>query len=276
MKRFVLLLLGCIALGGGGRAAEKLQAEMTRSDGRTWKVFLLECGGDQLQYHLDKSEAMKTVLLTEVTRLKFNLPKIDMEALQEQFQQSDYAGVIEVLEPALAHAGDYMIVENNAEEGYELLTRAYLRNRDLEKARSAASKLQLVSNEDFQRSARVVAAQAALLADDVVSAQEMMSAIKDPAAQRFVTALIERKNGESKKAMQIVIEFIATYPNNLEWMPQIEYLCAQLYVDLERLDSAAEVARQAQALYSGMYIEKEAQALGEEIKQVIETSETSE
>jgi len=102
--------------------------------------------------------------------------------------------------------------------------------------------------------------------------QQLLGQLEDPAAKLYLTALVERSENRSKDAMQTVVELIASYPNNMDWMPQTEYLCAELYLDLNMPESAAEVAHQVYVLYPGSEFKLEAKALSEKIKQLTEAS----
>lgn len=273
MKRIVLVLAGILLCGRGAQAEGKLEARLNRADGRAWRVVLTGCDDQQLSYHLEKSTAPKTMPLTDVGSLVIKLPELKMDALQEQLTSADYRGVISVLEPAVRTCGTYMALTNNVVGPFALLTKAYLRNGDSAKALAAAKQLQLVSDPAVQGAAKSIAAQAVLEAGDVEGAKAMLGKLDDEVAALYLQARIERAEKRSREAMQTVIKLIATHPNDHNWMPRTELFCAELYIDLERLDSAAEVARQVQILYPGSEFRIEAKQLAGKIKQLIEEAE---
>ena len=272
MKQMFILLIASLLCVCSGLAEENIPATLTRMDGRAWRVFLHACDANQLTYQLEKSPVSKTMLVSDVKSLKIKLPKLNMDELHAQLVATGYAEVIAVLEPAVLTTGSYMIIPNNAEEAFALLTKAYLRNGDVSKARATAGYLLAVQNPALKRIARAVAAQAALEETDMNAVKQFLAQMEDPVAKLYLTALIERSEHRSKEAMQTVVELIASYPNNLEWMPQTEYLCAELYLDLEMPESAAEVAHQVEVLYPGSEFRLEARALSAKIKQLTETS----
>ena len=276
MKRITLLLAGWMLWALGGSAEPPLQAKLTRADGRAWRVFLTGCTAEQLMYRLEKSPVEKTLPLSDVQSILIKLPKLDLEALRARLRAADYGGVISVLEPVVLAAGPYMAVSNNATPAFALLTKAYLRDGEPTKARDAAAQLLLSQDPGLKRSALEITAQAALEAGDLTAAKSGLEKMKDPAAKLYLTARIQRAEQQSKKAMQTVVELIASHPNNMEWMPQTETLCAELYIDLGMLESAAEVARQVEVLYPRSEFKVEAKALREKIKQLTEQSAESE
>ncbi len=63
------------------------------------------------------------------------------------------------------------------------------------------------------------------------------------------------------EAIQIAIEVIAQFANNMQWLPPSELLVAELYLDMGRTNSAMVTARQSKKMYVGTNIGKEAEAL---------------
>jgi tetratricopeptide (TPR) repeat protein len=272
MKRIAILLavIGCSM--SPGALARQMNAVLTRTDGRSFRVVLEGCDSAQLTYRLENGRESKTLPLADVRRLQIELPKLNLKKLSTRLAAAEYSEVISSLEPVAGGAGEYMPLPNNAVSAFALLTKALLRNGDLEAARKAAEQLQAVSEPDLKEWARAVVAQSVLESGKLQQAGELIDQLSDPAARLYLTARIQRARGQSKEAMQTVIELISSHPNDLNWMPQTEYLCAQLYLDLEMPDSALETARQTAALYSGSEFRIEAQKLQQEISQLTEPS----
>lgn len=276
MKRIAVLISGLLVCGLSVGAEPSLSAKLTRSDGRAWRVTLVHCDSEQLTYQLEKESSPRVLPLAEVESLEIKFPQLDLQDLQAQLLAADYAGVVSVLEPAVAAIGPYMKVPNNAVTAFALLTKAWLRNGDLPQARAGAEQLLAVPDADLARMSRAVIAQAALELGELDAAKGMIAQLDDPVAELYLTARTQRVEGQSKEAMQTAIELIATYPNDHNWMPQTEYLCAQLYMDLGMPDSAAEVARQVEVLYPGSEFKVEAKALQKKIEQLTKSSEQAE
>ena len=116
-------------------------------------------------------------------------------------------------------------------------------------------------------SAQVGRIQAAIGEKDVKTADGILEKIQDPTAKLYAQACVARAKNQPKVAIQSAIKLIAEYSNNMDWMPQTEMLCAELYNEMGMTNSAAATARQVQKFYAGMNVEKEAQALRSKIEQ---------
>jgi len=112
---------------------------------------------------------------------------------------------------------------------------------------------------------------AALKAGDIPGAEKLLPEIKNPAAQIYVQACIERAKGDASAAIQTVAKGIVLYYNDQAWVAKSEMLSAALYVELGLLDEADVTAKQVQALYSGTDVVKEADALRSQIEKLKET-----
>ncbi len=276
MKRITVLLSGILLAARCVTAAQPLNATLTRDDGRAWRVVLIGCDTNQLTYHLENDSTPKTLPLPQVQSLEIKLPQLDLRELNARLVSADYQGVVAELEPAVGDAAPYMVVPNNAVDAFALLTKAHLRSGEVKKALDAATYLQAVKDPELKAVAADTMAQAVLELGDLAAAKQQVERLSDPAAALYLTARIQRAEQQSKDAMQTVIELIASHPNDHNWMPQAEYLCAQLYMDLKMLDSAAEVARQVQVLYPASEFKVEAERLLEQINQLIEQSAPAE
>jgi hypothetical protein len=86
------------------------------------------------------------------------------------------------------------------------------------------------------------------------------------AGKRYRQALSERDSGELRQALQTAANVVIEYPNDEDWLPKTELLCAELYVDVGLLDAADVTARQVQVLYEGTDTAAKATALRDRIK----------
>jgi len=272
MKRLFGIVIGT-ALLISSLYAEPPQANLHKTDGRAWKVFLIKNGGDKLTIRLNKSKANTTVTVEEVDRLEIAHPEYDADLVQLRFNQADYSSVIQTLEPVVLPVAGYMGFPNNLQEPCDVLMQAYSWNGDVEKAAELARQLSISPNPAQKRSAQVIGALSALAQNKIDFAETCRAAIDSPAAELYVRASIERANGEPEKAIQTVVEMIAGYPNELRWIPATELLCAELYLELGMPESAEATARQTQKFYAGMNVEKEAQAFRSTLSESTEQPE---
>lgn len=273
MKRLFGILIGTALLISSGLCAEPPRAVLYKTDGRAWKVFLIKNGREELTIRLIKSKANTKVETDEVDRLEIEHPEYNPDVVQLHFNQADYPAVIAALEPVVLPAADYMGFENNLQEPCDLLMQAYSWSGDVSKAGALADQLRITPDPERKVSALVIRALSAMAQSDTATAETCRAAIDDPAAGLYVRAAMEQAQGNPQKAIQTVVELIASHPNNMNWMPPAELLCAKLYLELGMTNSAAATARQTSTLYAGMNVEKEAKALRSTISESTEQPE---
>jgi len=263
MKKWLLYLMSVTLWMGSAVFAEPPQALLRKADGRTFKVFLIKNEGEKLTIRLHKSKVNRSIDVATVDRLEIQNSEYDADSVQQSFSEANYSAVIEALESVVLPVSEYMAIPNNVQDACEQLMQAYVWNGDFEKAAMLADQLKTSSNPEQVVSALVVRALAALQRNDPATAEICRAELKDSAAELYVRANIERAQGDSQKAIQTVVDLIATHPNNQAWMPPAELLGAKLYLDLGLMDAAEATARQTQKMYAGTNIEKEAQAFRE-------------
>jgi len=273
MKRIIIFLIGSVLLAQSGFSAESPSAVLYKTDGRAWRVFLVGNGGDQLTIRLEKSQANTKVEVADVDRLEIKYPKYDEELVQQKFNNADYVAVIALLEPVAASAADYMGIQNNLQGAFGLLMKAYFENGDIVKAREASIHLMGSPDPELKVLAQAHRALSAIAEGNLKIAESIREKMSYPAAQLYILACSERASGEPRKAMQTAVELIATHPNNMDWMPLTELLCAELYLEMGLPVSAEAAARQTEKIYAGTNVEKEAQALRMKMNQVTEQLE---
>lgn len=273
MKRIFLFLIGSALLAQSGFSAESPSAVLYKKDGRAWRVFLVGNGGNQLTIRLEKSQANTTVGIADVDRLEIKYPKYDEALVQQRFNAADYPAVIAALEPVATPAADYMAVPNNLQEPFGLLMKAYYENGDISKAREASARLMSSPDVALRTMAQAYRALSAIAEGDMATAESIRAKMSAPAAQLYILACIQRAGGDPQKAIQTAVELIATHPNDMNWMPLTELLCAELYLEMGMPVSADATARQAQKLYLGTNVEKEALALRSTISESMDKPE---
>jgi hypothetical protein len=266
MKRTLLILTGLVLLTSIAAADDSPLAVLYKKDGRAWRVFLIAREGDEVVIRLEKSKANTKEKIEDLERLEIRHPDYDSALVQQQFNAADYVAVIAALEPVAAQAAVFMVVSNNLQEPFSLLMQAYDLSGDAAGARAAAAYLMESPDPDLRLQARVWGVRSALAEGAVSAAENILTEISDPAAQLYARACIERAQQQPKQAIQTAVELIAEHPDDMDWLPPAELLCAELYLDMGMTNSAAAVARQMGRFYQGTYIEKEAEALSLTIK----------
>lgn len=267
MKRMsILFMIGAVLMAPAVRAGEEAPAVLERKDGRALRVFLQNYTNGYLIVRLDKASADTQMKAEDVNQLLFSPVKYDENEVQQHFNQADYASVIAALEPVAAPYRNYVFVSNNLETVFCLLMNAHLEKGNFSRARDWADRLLANGNPVVQLAAQAGRALAALGENDQPAAEAMLSKIQQPAAKLYIQACIERSKKQPKAAIQTAVKLIAQYPNDMDWLPRTELLCAELYNEIGLTNSAVATARQTEKLYAGTNIEKEAQALRSRIE----------
>jgi tetratricopeptide (TPR) repeat protein len=269
-----------MAISPLGMADENTPAVINLKDGRSFRVFLMSLDGSILSTEFQKLGTKKTFETDEILNIDFTPVGLDDNELKEfevnqgeLFKAADYESLISICEPVVGPYGNYMPITNNLQETYGLLMQAYSRNAKHAEAAAMAEKLMLTTDDSLRLKAVVCAALAAANRNDVVVARELASQIKDPAAALYVKSEIEQAEGSPVEAIQTAVKVIAKYGGELQWLAPTEFLCAELYLETGRTNSALVTARQTAKLYEGTYIGNEADALHSRIEKLMQTSE---
>ena len=259
MRRVSLLFILSMLVSTAVLAGEDAPAVLTIADGsdRSYSVFLMSTDGKVVNTEFQKLRTKKTFEIAEIGIIDFtpigmnnNELKAFIEKVDKLFQQAEYEQLIELVEPVTAPYGGYMSVNNNLQEIYGLLMKAYSRSGKHQQADAAAANLMQTADASLKLNAMVCAALAAADRQDFAAARELHKQISDPAAALYVQASIERAEGSVRDAIQSAVEVIADHADSLAWMPSAEFLCAELYLDNGRTNSAAVTARQTAKIYS--------------------------
>jgi len=261
MKRIYLLFLGVILTGSAVKAGEESPAVLERKDGKAVRVFLQNCTASNLIIRLDAASSDTQIKLDSISQLQFSHAKYDEKMVRQYFNQADYASVISVLAPVTAPYKNFVFISNNLEMAFCLLMNAHLEKGNFAEAKDISDRLLLNGNPAVQLMAQTGRALAALGEQDWQSAESMLLKIQNPAAKLYIQACIERSKKQPKAAIQTAVKLIAQYPNDMEWIPQTELLCAELYNEMGMTNAAVSTARQTEKIYTGMNVEKEAKVL---------------
>jgi len=273
MKRIFVFLIGLALLVPAGFADGGPLAVVYKKDGRAWRLILMGNDGTYLTGRTEKLSEVKQIALADIDRLDIQNGEYDENSVRRRFNEADYTAVITALEPVLTSSADFMGIRNNLHDAFNLLMQAYHENGDVGKAREASSRLMETSNPELKCSAQVCRVLAALAGGDLKTAEAVQAEISDPAAKLYARACVERARQKPETAIQTAVELIAEHPNDLNWMPRTELLCAELYLEMGMTASAGAAARQTQKLYAGTNTGKEAQALRSILEQSTEQPE---
>lgn len=81
------------------------------------------------------------------------------------------------------------------------------------------------------------------------------------AARMYLEARIKQHEGRTMEALRTAAAMMAAHSRSTEWMPRVELLCAELYFELGRMDSAQGVLDDIAEFYDDPMIQKRAAAL---------------
>lgn len=270
IKRLLIFCAGALLALSAAGELKGTTAIVERTDGRAWRVALQGVEGDQLIVRLENSSANRSFKLSDIARLEFTSGSYDISDVQSRFNTADYGAVIRTLGPVAALYMNYAFLPNNREADLGLLMKTLYRNGNFEQAAALSVQLAANPNMALQNSAKAYQALALLGAGDRTAAEEIRQKLTDPSAQLYLQACIERAESRPVDAIQTAVKLIAEHGNDMNWMPQTELLCAELYRELGMTNSAAAVARQTCKLYEGTNIGAEAQKLQTELGQITE------
>jgi len=280
MKRTFLFLTLWVAAVSIGMAGEDSPAILTTKDGKALRVFLMSTDGVFVETEFQKLRQKKSFTVEELDMLKFTplgvndneLKELD-DKVQELFLQAKYAQLIDQIEPVAAPYAEYMSISNNLQTMYGLLMQAYSRTGQHPQAAAVAENLMRTQDESLKLNATVCAALAAADQQEFAAAETFLKEISDPVAALYVQASIQRAEGATCDAIQTAVKVIAEHVDNMEWLPLTEVLCAELYLETGRTNSAVVTARQAAKFYVGTNVGNEADALHSRIEQLTNKSE---
>jgi hypothetical protein len=280
MRRIYLLLFMFSVFSTTVFAGEDAPAVLNGTDQRSTRVFLMGIDEQTVSTEDQKLRTKKQfesydIELLEFTPVGYNeneLKSLIKEA-QTLFQRADYKALIDLIEPVTRPYGIYMSINNNLQETYGLLMEACSRSGQHELAGTIAANLMETKDKELLLKSRVCAAIAAANRKEFVTANGILLQIEDPAAALFARASIERADQRPQEAIQTAVEVIANHGDSMIWMPPTELLCAELYLENGRTNSAAVTARQTAKIYTGTNIGNEAGALYARLEEFIDKSE---
>ena len=247
----LLVLLASVTLS---QAQEQsgIPAKLTVK-GRQVPVYLQGMDGDKITFQLNRKPNNQSAPAQVITKIDF-LGRYDVQAMEQQFNEGDYQGLIDtlasVLKPSLDDYLQYMVIENNLQDVFAMLMKAHLRLGNSAKAQELSKVLIQNPDTSIQAQSESIGLLAALGENDIAAAEALLGKIDSEAGKLYLGASIERAKGNYAAAHIMVVDLIAEYPNDLDWMPQAELLSARLYMDVGRTNSAINTARQVKVIYA--------------------------
>lgn len=274
MRRWFFSLIALAAVSVAGQSSQsgtpaKLEV---KGSGKSVNVFLQRVEGDNLIFQAVRSAQDRPAPADKIESLTF-YPKHDAVALEETFNDGDYSGVIALYGRALAPYWEYMLINNNVREELRMMVKSYFETGDLAKVGEAAALLQKSPDAELVMQGQAYAVYMALSTTNFAAAEAIQSQVESQAAGLYLQAVIERAKGNHRSAIKLLTEVIASYGNDMNWMPESELLSAKLYLDMARTNSAATTARQVEKIYGGTSTANAAKIFAKSLPEVEQKTE---
>ncbi len=269
MKRLFYMLTAFLALVPFVQAQEEEQAgvpaKMEIITGKVIPVYLQSLEDGKLIFQIYKrSKNIPLSDITKITRFDFLKP-FDADGVMQLFNEGQFQAVVEKmkaeLKPSVDEYWPFMAVDNNFHPGFLSLLKAYIELDDLDQAERAAAVLMQSKNPDIRAQGQSAAIQVALTKGNIEEAERVLEGVDSTVGKLYMKACIERAKQNPKEAFLLVNEIISVYPNDLEWMPQAEFLNVHLYVDIGLTNSAINTARQVKNIYGNSSVAAKARKL---------------
>lgn len=265
MKQFLMTAVLCgIALGAVG---EPIQATVRFDEEKTVPGTLIRRRADFVVIQPRGSEKPGRVPLSRLNYINFRV----LTALKEMgplFDDRMYGEVTALCEKVLSPALEYADLPNNLTQKFtqwmiaSYWTGAYGRTVELSdilmRSRDKALK---TSAEFYRRLARM----------ELGEMDEMNAFLKTPAAaalyptgsvsRLYIDARVLQSIGNPTAAIRTVSQMIIDYGRDLDWLPQADLLCAELYFELEMPEAAESVLKDIRTFYSDPGIQQRASVI---------------
>jgi hypothetical protein len=234
--------------------------------GKVINVFLQGLEDGTLTFQVAKNPKNIPAPANKVTSLQF-FPKFDEEAVLAAYASGDYDSMLSTLEPVMSEYLQYMVIDNNMRDEFDIMYNAYRSQENFAKVKEYADIMIAIGDEDLVIRAKVGKALASISDGDIEAAEAVVAELDDDAAKLYLTACIQRAQGDPVQAIQTVTTIISEHPNDMIWLPQGELLNAYLYLDMTgtnsviSTNSAMYTARQVKNMYKGNNVAADAEIL---------------
>jgi len=269
MKRLFYILTTFVALVTFAQAQDEEQtgvpAKMEIITGKVIPVYLQSLVDGKLIFQIYKRP--KDIPLGDITKVaRFDfLNPFDADGVIQLFNSGEYQAVVDKmmteLKPSVDEYWPFMAVDNNFQPGFSALLESYIELDDLDQAETAASALMQSKNPDIRVQGQSAAIKVALKQGNIEQAEKVLEEVDSTVGKLYLQACIERAKQNPKAAFLLVNQIIAEYPNDLQWMPQSEFLNAHLYMDIGLTNSAINTARQVKNIYGNSSVAVKARKL---------------
>lgn len=284
MKRVLISLIALSAMGVMAQDAQVQSGTPAKLTvrGKTINVYLQSLEDGKLTFQMAKSPKNIPAPAEKVTSLQF-FPKYDEEAVIAAYGRGDYESMLAALEPVMNEYLPYMMIDNNMRDKFDMMYNAYCSQENFAKIKELAAIMIAIGDEDRVVRAQVGNALAMIHAGDIASAEKAVEELGNEAAKLYLTACIQRAQGDPVNAIQTVTTIISEHANDMEWLPAGELLNAYLYLDMTgtnsviTTNSAMYTARQVKNIYKGSNVAADAEKLWDSLGgRAIEEAEAKE
>ena len=242
-------------------------AKITAANDKEFPAFIQNMEGDTLVFQLFKRPSNMNVPARYIKKVEFVGP-FDTASADQLFNDGDYQGMIDKmtseLQPSIDAYWPLMSFQNNYQELFTKLMKAYLRIGDADSARKGSAFLLKNPDAAVHGQAGSINLLSALDQNDIAAAEAMLPEIKSSPGKLYLGACISRAKKEYAQAFLQITDLIEKYPNDLSWMPQAELLSAHLYLDTGLTNSAIQTSRQVMKMYAGTDVVNDAKKLNED------------
>lgn len=260
------LLLCAIGYLGPVTAAASVNATVIQLDGRSSKGQITGRTEDQLQFL--QGGIRLPIRIENIKGLIFDLD-VDVRKLGELKAERQHEEMIAILGPALMPFEEFADLPSNLTPFNTLLMELYYTAGQYDPAVSIAAKMaQGDRDAELQEKARIY--QLLSLIDsghqdeaEALTAEYKWNKTEDDASPARLYLTAKRLAGKQQytEALISAAKIIALNKHDSDWIQPAELLCAELYVELGRYDSAEEVIRQISLLYQNSEVADKAAQL---------------
>ncbi|MBN2164157.1 MAG: hypothetical protein JXR25_05470 [Pontiellaceae bacterium] len=264
-----LLVLVVTASVSLGQTQSGIPARITAANGRQFEVFLQKIEDENIKFLMNRGNKEQSVPVRLITTVEF-VGRYDIEGMELMFNNGDYQGMINKMTVEMKPSVDaflpFMSTKNNLQDLFAMLMKAELGLGHAARAKEISSLLMKNPDTGIQGQAESIGLLAALDEDDISTAETLLGEIDSDPGKLYLGACVERAKGNFVVAINMVVDLIMAYPNDLNWMPQAELLNAHLYMDMGRTNSAIQTARQVKFIYANSRVGTDAANLYMEYK----------
>ena len=252
-----------------------IPAELVMSGERTWSVDILKRIKTDQKDTLQLSISGRTagIPVSSIQKINYSIES-DIEQLMSLKEDRQFDILISELDKKLKPYRPYMDIPSNLMRYEILLMELYFLTDDYNKTIELAKKIQTQSVDEIVISASEIFHVRSLIQLGLDKEAEFLlknngwfdniNGDSEP-EKLFILAELMRLKSNYNRAIELVSYIIAFNSQDPEWTQPAELLCAELYIELEMLDSAEEVITQIMLLYPNTIESEEAGRLSLEI-----------